>query len=396
MLNFEYCVPTKVVFGRDTESRCGELVRECGGTHVLVIYGGGSAVRSGLLDRCTDSLKAAGIPYELLGGVQPNPRLSKVREGTDIAKASGVDFLLGIGGGSVIDTAKAVGYALANPEADVWDLFIGKAKPHACAPVGAVLTIAAAGSETSNSCVITNEDGWFKKGLNTEYSRPRFAIMNPALTCTLPPYQTASGGVDIMMHTMERYFSNTEHTELLDRMSEGLLKTVMANIKKALADPNDYDARAELMWAGSLSHNNLMGVGKQQEWASHKIEHELGGMFDVAHGAGLAAVWGSWARYVMHVNVPRFARFAVEVMGCEMNYAHPEETALAGISAFESFCRSVGMPANLRELGLGDITAEQMHEMAEKCTGHDTLVIGGLVRLYAADIEKIYAAAKEA
>ena len=261
-------------------------------------------------------------------------------------------------------------------------------------PVGAVLTIAAAGSEMSNSCVITNEDGWLKKGVNYECSRPRFAIMNPALTCTLPPYQTASGGVDIMMHTMERYFSNTEHTELLDRMSEGLLKTVMANTKKALAEPNDYDARAELMWAGSLSHNNLMGVGKVQDWATHKIEHELGGMFDVAHGAGLAAVWGSWARYVMHANLPRFTRFAVEVMGCEMNYANLEETALAGVAAFESFCRSVGMPSNLRELGLGDITEAQMHEMAVKCTQNDTLKIGGLVRLYAADIEKIYAAAK--
>ena len=257
-----------------------------------------------------------------------------------------------------------------------------------------MLTISAAGSETSNSCVITNEDGWLKKGVNYECSRPRFAIMNPALTCTLPPYQTASGGVDIMMHTMERYFSNTEHTELLDRMSEGLLKTVMANTKKALAEPNDYDARAELMWAGSLSHNNLMGVGKVQDWATHKIEHEFGGMFDVAHGAGLAAVWGSWARYVMHANLPRFTRFAVEVMGCEMNYADPEETALAGVAAFESFCRSVGMPSNLHELGLGDITGAQMHEMAVKCTQNDTLRIGGLVRLYAADIEKIYAAAK--
>ena len=321
MQNFEYCVPTKVVFGRDTESRCGELVRECGGTHALVVYGGGSAVRSGLLDRCTDSLKAEGIPYELLGGVQPNPRLSRVREGLALAKETGADFLLAVGGGSVIDTAKAIGYALANPEFDIWDLFMGKATAKACAPVGAVLTISAAGSETSNSCVITNEDGWLKKGVNYECSRPRFAIMNPALTCTLPPYQTASGGVDIMMHTMERYFSNTEHTELLDRMSEGLLKTVMANTKKALADPNDYDARAELMWAGSLSHNNLMGVGKVQDWATHKIEHELGGMFDVAHGAGLAAVWGSWARYVMRFNLPRFTRFAVEVMGCEMNYA---------------------------------------------------------------------------
>lgn len=392
MNDFQYYTPTKVVFGRGTEEQAGQLVKEQGGTRALVHFGGRSARESGLLDRVLASLDRAGVAHVELGGVVPNPRLSKVREGMELCCREGVDFLLAVGGGSVIDSAKAIALGLAY-EGDVWDLFSGQPARN-CLPVGTVLTIAAAGSEMSNSCVITNEDGWLKKGVNYECSRPRFAIMNPALTCTLPPYQTASGGVDIMMHTMERYFSNTEHTELLDRMSEGLLKTVMANTKKALAEPNDYDARAELMWAGSLSHNNLMGVGKVQDWATHKIEHELGGMFDVAHGAGLAAVWGSWARYVMHANLPRFTRFAVEVMGCEMNYANPEETALAGVAAFESFCRSVGMPSNLRELGLGDITEAQMHEMAVKCTQNDTLKIGGLVRLYAADIEKIYAAAK--
>lgn len=392
MNDFQYYTPTKVVFGRGTEEQAGQLVKEQGGTRALVHFGGRSARESGLLDRVLASLDRAGVAHVELGGVVPNPRLSKVREGMELCRREGVDFLLAVGGGSVIDSAKAIALGLAY-EGDVWDLFSGQPAQD-CLPVGTVLTIAAAGSEMSNSCVITNEDGWLKKGVNYECSRPRFAIMNPALTCTLPPYQTASGGVDIMMHTMERYFSNTEHTELLDRMSEGLLKTVMANTKKALAEPNDYDARAELMWAGSLSHNNLMGVGKVQDWATHKIEHELGGMFDVAHGAGLAAVWGSWARYVMHVNLPRFTRFAVEVTGCEMNYANPEETALAGVAAFESFCRSVGMPSNLRELGLGDITEAQMHEMAVKCTQNDTLRIGGLVRLYAADIEKIYAAAK--
>jgi len=394
MQAFEFYCPTKIYFGKGAEARVGEAVKHFGGTKVFIVYGGHSAVKSGLIARIEQTLTDAGLEHMSFGGVQPNPRLSHAREGVQKALAFGADFILGVGGGSVIDTAKAIGYALANPEFDIWDLFMGKATAKACAPVGVVLTISAAGSETSNSCVITNEDGWLKKGVNYECSRPRFAIMNPALTCTLPPYQTASGGVDIMMHTMERYFSKTEHTELLDRMSEGLLKTVMANTKKALAEPNDYDARAELMWAGSLSHNNLMGVGKVQDWATHKIEHELGGMFDVAHGAGLAAVWGSWARYVMHANLPRFTRFAVEVMGCEMNYANPEETALAGVAAFESFCRSVGMPSNLRELGLGDITGAQMHEMAVKCTQNDTLKIGGLVRLYAADIEKIYAAAK--
>ena len=374
MQNFEYCVPTKVVFGRDTESRCGELVRECGGTHALVVYGGGSAVRSGLLGRCTDSLEAAGIPYELLGGVQPNPRLSRVREGIALAKETGADFLLAVGGGSVIDTAKAIGYALANPEFDIWDLFMGKATAKACAPVGAVLTISAAGSETSNSCVITNEDGWLKKGVNYECSRPRFAIMNPALTCTLPPYQTASGGVDIMMHTMERYFSNTEHTELLDRMSEGLLKTVMANTKKALAEPNDYDARAELMWAGSLSHNGLTGCGHDgSDFASHRLEHEMGGMFDVAHGAGLAAVWGSWARYVYQNCMPRFVRFARNVMGVEADLSD-DTAALRGIELMEDFFRSIHMPTCFSELGIHP-TQEQLEEMAHKCY----LAVGGLL-----------------
>ena len=364
------------------------------GFRKALICSGKHVVKSGEINKILDPLKEAGIDAALFTDIKANPTIENVQDGVALCKEIGAQCVVAVGGGSVIDTAKAIGYALANPEFDIWDLFMGKATAKACAPVGAVLTISAAGSETSNSCVITNEDGWLKKGVNYECSRPRFAIMNPALTCTLPPYQTASGGVDIMMHTMERYFSNTEHTELLDRMSEGLLKTVMANTKKALAEPNDYDARAELMWAGSLSHNNLMGVGKVQDWATHKIEHELGGMFDVAHGAGLAAVWGSWARYVMHANLPRFTRFAVEVMGCEMNYANPEETALAGVAAFESFCRSVGMPSNLHELGLGDITGAQMHEMAVKCTQNDTLKIGGLVRLYAADIEKIYAAAK--
>ena len=394
MNSFTFSYPTKVYFGEGSAAQAFRTELRKKGKTVLLAYGGGSVKKNGVYDEVKALLKQADKTIIDFSGIMPNPTYAKVQEGAAIAREQHVDFILAVGGGSVIDTAKAIGYALANPEFDIWDLFMGKATAKACAPVGAVLTISAAGSETSNSCVITNEDGWLKKGVNYECSRPRFAIMNPALTCTLPPYQTASGGVDIMMHTMERYFSNTEHTELLDRMSEGLLKTVMANTKKALAEPNDYDARAELMWAGSLSHNNLMGVGKVQDWATHKIEHELGGMFDVAHGAGLAAVWGSWARYVMHANLPRFTRFAVEVMGCEMNYANPEETALAGVATFESFCRSVGMPSNLRELGLGDITGAQMHEMAVKCTQNDTLRIGGLVRLYAADIEKIYAAAK--
>ena len=394
MDQFIQYTPTEVVFGKETENQAGAEVKKWGGTKVLVVYGGGSAKRSGLLDRVEASLAKEGLAFEELGGVKPNPRLALAEEGVKKAVEMQADFILAVGGGSSIDTAKAVAHGAANPAEALWDIWTKKVPLTKSLPVGAVLTIPAAGSEMSDSAVLTNEAIGKKAGINTPFNRCKFAIMNPELAATLPKYQIACGVTDIMMHTMERYFSNTEHTELLDRMSEGLLKTVMANTKKALAEPNDYDARAELMWAGSLSHNNLMGVGKVQDWATHKIEHELGGMFDVAHGAGLAAVWGSWARYVMHANLPRFTRFAVEVMGCEMNYANPEETALAGVAAFESFCRSVGMPSNLRELGLGDITEAQMHEMAVKCTQNDTLKIGGLVRLYAADIEKIYAAAK--
>ena len=397
MQNFEYCVPTKVVFGRDTESRCGELVRECGGTHALVVYGGGSAVRSGLLGRCTDSLKAAGIPYELLGGVQPNPRLSRVREGIALAKETGADFLLAVGGGSVIDTAKAIGYALANPEFDIWDLFMGKAAAKACAPVGAVLTISAAGSETSNSCVITNEDGWKKRGLNTDLCRPRFAVMDPELTFTLPAYQTASGCVDIIYHTMERYFSGPETVEPTDSMAEGLMRSMLELSRRVVRDPRDYDARAGIMWAGSLSHNSLTGCGRGGcgrigDWASHQLEHELSGMFDVTHGAGLAAVWGAWSRYVMDAAPERFARFARAVMGVDTP-GSDEETALAGIRAFEHFLRSIGMPTTVGQLGI-TLDEQAIEKLAWMCTFEGRRTIGSFKVLGLEEIKDIYRAAR--
>lgn len=397
MQNFEYCVPTKVVFGRDTESRCGELVRECGGTHALVVYGGGSAVRSGLLGRCTDSLKAAGIPYELLGGVQPNPRLSRVRDGLALAKETGADFLLAVGGGSVIDTAKAIGYALANPEFDIWDLFMGKATAKACAPVGAVLTISAAGSETSNSCVITNEDGWKKRGLNTDLCRPRFAVMDPELTFTLPAYQTASGCVDIIYHTMERYFSGPETVEPTDSMAEGLMRSMLELSRRVVRDPRDYDARAGIMWAGSLSHNSLTGCGRGGcgrigDWASHQLEHELSGMFDVTHGAGLAAVWGAWSRYVMDAAPERFARFARAVMGVDTP-GSDEETALAGIRAFEHFLRSIGMPTTVGQLGI-TLDEQAIEKLAWMCTFEGRRTIGSFKVLGLEEIKDIYRAAR--
>lgn len=394
MENFVYYAPTKVVFGKGGENRVGQEILQAGGTRVLVHFGSESARRSGLLDRVEASLREAGLPFVTLGGVRPNPRLSKVREGIALAKAEKVDFLLAVGGGSVIDSSKAIAYALANPEHDIWEFFTGEAMPKACAPVGVVLTIAASGSETSNSCVITNEEGWLKRSVNTDYARPRFAVMNPELTYTLPPYQTASGAVDIMMHTQERYFANEKENELVDRLAEGLLVTVLHNGPKALANPLDYHARAELMWAGSLSHNGLTGTGRNGDFACHKIEHELGGMFDVAHGAGLAAIWGSWARFVLHHDVGRFAQYAVRVMGCPMDFDNPENTALAGIEAMEAFYRSMNMPTSLRELGLTDVSDEQIAVMADKCTNNGANRVGNFVPLTREDIIEILKAAR--
>ena len=394
MENFVYCAPTKVIFGKGGENNVGREILQAGGTRVLIHFGSESARRSGLLDHVEASLSEAGLSFVSLGGVRPNPRLSKVREGIELAKKAKVDFLLAVGGGSVIDSSKAIAYALRNPEHDIWDFFTGKASPKACAPVGVVLTIAASGSETSNSCVITNEEGWLKRSVNTDYARPRFAIMNPELTFTLPPYQTASGSVDIMMHTQERYFANEKDNELVDRLAEGLLVTVLHNALKALTDPTDYHARAELMWAGSLSHNGLTGTGRQGDFSCHKIEHELGGMFDVAHGAGLAAIWGSWARFVLSHDIGRFAQYAVRVMGCPMNFDHPEETALAGIKAMERFYRSLNMPTSLRELGLTNVTDAQIAEMADKCTDYGKNRIGNFVPLSRDDIVTILKAAR--
>lgn len=389
MENFVYHAPTKVIFGKETERSVGREILLAGGTKVLIHYGSESARKSGLLSRIEASLQEASLPYVTLGGVRPNPRLSKVREGIALAQKEHVDFLLAVGGGSVIDSSKAIAYALANPEEDVWDFFIGKSSPKSCMPVGVVLTIAASGSETSNSCVITNEDGWLKRSVNTDYARPRFAVMNPELTYTLPPYQTASGAVDIMMHTQERYFANEKNNELVDRMAEGLLVTVLHNGPKALANPTDYDARAELMWAGSLSHNGLTGTGRQGDFACHKIEHELGGMFDVAHGAGLAAIWGSWARFVLEHNIGRFAQYAVRVMGCPMDFDDPKKTAIAGIEAMEAFYRRLHMPTSLRELGLENVSDEDIHIMADKCTDGGKNKIGNFVPLSREDIETI-------
>ena len=371
MRDFTYYTPTKVVFGRGTENRVSELVKEFGGRKLLLHYGGGSVIRSGLLDRVKRILEEEGIPYVCLGGVVPNPRLSLVYQGIELCRREGVDFILAVGGGSVIDSAKAIGYGVAN-EGDVWDFFEKKRKAKGCLPLGVVLTLSATGSEMSSSCVITKEEGWLKRGYGSDYARPGFAILNPELTMTLPEYQTSCGCTDIMMHTMERYFSAVGNMELTDRLAEGLLCTVMENARILLQEPDNYEARAEVMWAGSLAHNGLTGCGGDGgDWMPHKLEHEIGGMFDVAHGAGLAAVWGSWARYVYRDCLPRFKSFARKVMKVSEE-GTDEEIALRGIEAMENFYREIKMPINLKELGIAP-SEEELKEMAHKCA----LGVGG-------------------
>ena len=388
MFNFIYYTPTKVVFGTDAEAQTGALVKAQGCQKVLIHYGGGSVVRSGLLDRVKASLDQAGVAYTQLGGVVPNPRLSLVYQGIELSKKESVDFILAVGGGSVIDSAKAIAYGLAE-EADVWELYDHTRQAKACLPVGVVLTIAAAGSEMSNSSVITKDEGGIKRGYNNDVCRPKFAVMNPELTASLPAWQTASGCADILMHTMERYFTPNGTMELTDSLAEGLMRTVMKNAKILHADPKNYDARAEIMWASSLSHNGLTGCGSDGgDWAPHGLEHEMGGMFDVTHGAGLAAVWGSWARYVYRDCLDRFVKFAVNVMGVA-NSGTPEETALKGIEAMEDFYRSIGMPTCFSELNIFP-TQEQMETMAKMC-----IVAGGGKKgtakvLYEADCLNIY------
>lgn len=392
MDNFQYYAPTRVVFGKETEEQTGQLVRQEGCKKVLIHYGGQSAVKSGLLDRVCASLEAAGVAYVKLGGVVPNPRLSKVYEGIELCKREGVDFLLAVGGGSVIDSAKAIAFGLPY-HGDVWDFFDGKGTIEACYPLGCVLTIPAAGSEMSNSCVISREETGDKRGTQSDLCRPRFAVMNPEVTYALPPYQTACGVADIMMHTMERYFSTVQDRDLIDALAEGLLRTVMASGKKALRAPSDYNPRAQIMWAGSLSHNDLTSTRIWGDWACHQLEHELSGMFDVAHGAGLAAVWGSWARYVCQENVSRFVQFAVNVMGVPNEFAYPERTALAGIEAVEAYFRSIGLPASIHEMGI-ELTEGQITELAYRCTFRGKRTIGKFKVLGQQDMEAIYRMAR--
>ena len=389
MFNFEYYAPSRVIFGRGVEERTGALLRELGISRVLIHYGGGSAVKSGLLGRVAASLDGVGIAHASLGGVVPNPRVSKVREGAQLAREFGAQLILAVGGGSVIDSSKAIGYAVAEPEHDVWEIYDRQRTPKAGLPVACVLTIAAAGSEMSNSSVITNENTGEKRGYRNNLCRPRLAIMNPELTAALPPYQTAAGCTDILMHTLERYFTQGGNMELTDQIAEGLLLTVMKNAIILRDDPANYNARAEVMWASSLSHNDLTGLGADgMDFVSHGLEHELGGMFDVTHGAGLSAVWPSWARYVYKDCLPRFVKFARDVMEVEPG-ASDEETALKGIAALEDFFCSIHMPVTLKELGV-EPTEDQILTMAASFAKSSGGKKGSAKVLYEADMAAIY------
>ena len=389
MFNFNYYTPTRVIFGKETENQTGQLIKKAGGSRVLIHFGGQSAIRSGLIDRIKKSLDDAGIWHTELGGVVPNPRMEKVQEGITLGKDSRIDFILAVGGGSVIDSAKAIAYGLAEPDLDVWELFAHTRTAKACLPVASVLTIAAAGSEMSNSCVITNEKTGKKRSYNDDLARPVFAVMNPELTMTLPDYQTQSGCVDIMMHTMERYFTNGGNMDLTDGIAEALLCTVIQCAKILHADPADYEARAEVMWASSLSHNGLTGCGNDGgDFSCHMLEHEMGGMFDVTHGAALAAIWPSWARYVCKDCLPRFVKYAINVMKVEPG-STDEETALKGIEAMEDFYRQINMPTNMKELGI-EPTEEQILEMTRSCAQAAGGKKGSAKILYPEDMAAIY------
>lgn len=396
MVNFEYLVPTKMVFGKDTELEAGRLVKEFGGTKALIHWGGDYVRDTGLLARVEEGLDAAGIGYVELDGVVPNPRLSLVKEGVELCRKEGVDFVLAIGGGSAIDSSKAIAYGLAN-DFELEDLFLGKVATTKIAKIGAISTLAGTGSETSNSTVInidTMGDKMLKRSYNHECARPLFAIMNPELTYSLPAFQTAAPGADIMMHTMERYFTLERHTELTDEISEGLLRTVKTMVPEALTNPKSYTARANLLLAGSKSHDGLTGLGCIGDFACHAIEHELGAMFDVAHGAGLTAIWSSWAKYVIDVDPDRFAQFGVNVFGVQNDYHDPKATGLRGIEAWDQWCHSIGMPTSLSELGI-DPTDDQIQEMAQGAVdarGGDHA--GAFMELHVEDIVNILKAAR--
>lgn len=388
MKNFTLYTPTRIVFGKEVEKETGRLAKGQGASKVLIVYGGGSIIKSGLLKSVQESLQKEGIAYTELAGVKPNPRMSLAREGVEKAISFGADLILAVGGGSSIDTAKAIAIGAANEGIDLREFWSGKEAITKVLPVGAVLTIAAAGSEMSDSAVLTNEETGKKGGVNTDLVRPRFAVMNPELTYTLPKYQLTCGIVDIFMHTIERYFTPEDGNELTDEIAEGLLRTLIRNGLKAVEQPKDYDALSEIMWCGSLSHNNLTGLGRPKDFACHKLGHEIGGMFDEAHGATLSAVWGSWARYVYQLDIERFANYGKKVWNIELDKA--EEAAIAAIEKTEEFFRALDMPVSIGELSIGVQPDEMLKKMAESATKGDTVKLGCFKRLDMQDMYEIY------
>ena len=387
MNNFTFYSPTYFVFGKDTECSAGEYVKKFGGSRVLIHYGGGSVVRSGLLDRIKSSLDESGITYVLLGGVQPNPRSLLVYEGIDLCKKEGVDFVLAVGGGSVIDSAKAIALGTLY-DGDFWDFYDDRSRTATAKalPVGTVLTIAAAGSEGSSDSVITKEEGMLKRATGGDCLRPKFSILNPALTQTLSAYQSACGATDIMAHVFERYFTNTQNVETTDRLCEAVLMSMIRETPKVIADPNDYEARANIMWAGMVAHNDICGVGREQDWNSHWLEHEISALTDCAHGAGLAVIMPAWMEYVMKHDVMRFCKIATRVWGCPMDFDDPEKTAMDGINAFRRFLRSIGMPSTIEELG----ASKDDIDYFVKTLGLNGRKTGGFVGLGEEDAKNIY------
>ena len=385
MEQFQFYSPTEFVFGQGMEREAGRLVKKYGGTKVLVHYGSESARRSGLLDRVFESLKSEGISYSELGGVKPNPRDTLVREGIALCKKEGADFILSVGGGSVIDSSKAISAGVLY-DGDFWDFYEGKSEIEKTIPVGTVLTIAAAGSEGSGSSVITKEDGMIKRGKTTDLYRPKFSILNPELTFTLPAYQTACGITDIMAHIFERYFTTSVDVECTDRLCEALLLTMIKEGPIAVREPDNYAARANIMWAGTVAHNDIIGSGRTQDWNSHALEHELSGLYDCAHGAGLAVIMPAWMEYVYPTNVMRFCEVATRVWGIQMDFEHPENTAVAGIQAFKSFLSGIGMPVSFAEIGA---RREDIPVLVEKL-GIGDGVRSGFKKLNRDDVTAIY------
>ncbi len=385
MDNFNFYSPTEFVFGKERENEVGKYVKKYGGSRVLIHYGGGSAVKSGLLERVKKSLADEGLYSVELGGVKPNPRDTLIYEGIELCRRENIDFILSVGGGSCIDSSKGIAAGVPY-EGDFWDFYTRKSEIKTALPIGTVLTIAAAGSEGSGGSVVTQESTKLKRDTGSDLLRPVFSVLNPELTCTLPAYQTACGAADIMAHVFERYFTNTPEVEITDRLCEAVLLTMVKETPRAIAQPENYDARANIMWAGTVAHNDIVGVGRSQDWNSHGIEHELSGLYDCAHGAGLAVIMPAWMEFVMSHNVMRFAQMAVRVWGCEMNFENPEATAKQGIVRFRKFLHDIGLPINLAELG----AREEDIPLLVKNQGIGDGKTWGFVQLSSDDITEIY------